>query len=77
MVYHDLNDSTPDLYGQNICLTIVVSEQEVYSLIEKTAATLLTPLKFNLMTFSMSLRAHSPAVQMFTQVGLCEYVMIV
>ncbi len=47
-----------------------VTEEEMYQVILKVAEKLLTPLKLNLLKFALSLRAHSPTVEMFNQVTL-------
>ena len=41
----------------------------MYELALKHAEPLLTPLQFNLLKFSLSLRAHSPAIEMYQQMA--------
>ncbi|XP_072850795.2 UDP-glucose:glycoprotein glucosyltransferase 2 [Pogona vitticeps] len=49
-----------------------VSEHSYYNLILKKAGQFLTNLQINLLKFSLSLRAHSPTIQMFQQIAADE-----
>lgn len=49
-----------------------VSEHSYYNLILKKAGQFLSNLQINLLKFSLSLRAHSPTIQMFQQIAADE-----
>lgn len=43
---------------------------DLYNIIERKVGNLLSPLKLKLFKFAMSIRAHSPAVEMHNQVNI-------
>ena len=50
-------------------MLIPVNEEAMYELALAHAEPLLSPLQFSLLKFSLSLRAHSPAVEMYQQLA--------
>lgn len=70
---HHLGLNTKSLSFLFFLLSSTDSEYSYYNLILKKAGQFLSNLQINLLKFALSIRAYSPAVQMFQQVTvLCD-----